>query len=97
MNARPGFAPGPPTEFREMHMQYALKTDTTPDLAAIGQAIAALDPAMLLDLDASGRTLRLSTCATRDELLACLDAAGVADADRGLVQLPSECCGGCGG
>jgi hypothetical protein len=76
-------------------MQYTLDAGASPDLAAIGQAIAALDPAVLLDLDPGARTVRISTLATQRELLDCLRQAGIA-ADQ-LVRLPSECCGGCGG
>ncbi len=78
-------------------IQYTLDTAASPDLAAIEHAIGELDPSALLDLDASGRTLRISTLVTQDELLACLHDAGAADPSRHLVQLPSDCCGGCGG
>ena len=63
----------------------------------IEHALAALDPSALLDRDASGRTFRISTLATKGELLACLHAAGATDPSRHLVQLASDCCGGCGG
>ena len=79
-------------------MEFALRTTgRAPDLAAIEREIAALDPAVLLDFDASGSTIRISTSATDAELLACLQRAGVqADADD-VTRLPSVCCGGCGG
>ena len=78
-------------------MQYTLSTVASPDLAAIEHALAALDPSALLDLDASERTIRISTLMTQDELLACLRDAGAVDASRHLARGPSECCGGCGG
>jgi len=78
-------------------MQYTLTHPALPDLATLEHALSSLDPAMLLDFDARGRTLRLSTCATHAELSAALQAAGVGDAASELMQLPSECCGGCGG
>ena len=78
-------------------IQYTLDTAAWSDLSAISQAITTLDPSAVLDLDASGRTVRIAAVLPLDELLACLDAAGAADASRHLVQLPSDCCGGCGG
>lgn len=78
-------------------MQYTLATDTSPDLAAIEQALATLDPSALIDLDASGHTIRISTLATDQELLRSLRDAGVVDAPQHLARVPSECCGGCGG
>jgi hypothetical protein len=68
-----------------------------PELSVLERALLTLDPAALVDLDASGRTIRMATVLTRPELLACLDAAGLpADPSR-LRQLPSTCCGGCSG
>ena len=79
-------------------MEFSLRTTgATPDLAAIERRLVMLDPAALLDLDASGRTVRISTAATGDELLACLRSAGLAAGADDLVQLPSVCCGGCSG
>lgn len=68
-----------------------------PGLPALDRAIIGLDPAAIVDVDAGGRTLRMATVLTRDELLSCLREAGLpADTSR-LRQLPSVCCGGCGG
>ena len=78
-------------------MQYTLGTDASPDLAAIEQALATLDPSVLIDLDAHGHTIRISTLVTEQELLGSLRDAGVVDASRHLARVPSECCGGCGG
>jgi hypothetical protein len=78
-------------------IQYTLDASASPNLGAIQHALAALDPSALLDLDASGRTIRISTLATQGELLACLHAAGTRDPLQHLLQLPSDCCGGCGG
>ena len=78
-------------------IQYTLDAAAAPDLAAIQHALATLDASALLDRDARGSTLRISTLATQDELLACLHAAGAKDPSQHLVQLPSDCCGGCGG
>ena len=78
-------------------MQYTLGTDASPDLAAIEQALVTLDPSVLIDLDARGHTIRISTLVTEQELLGSLRDAGVVDASRHLARVPSECCGGCGG
>ena len=78
-------------------IQYTLDDAASTDLAAIEHAIATLDPSALLDRDASGHTIRISTLATEQELLGSLRDAGVIDASRHLAQLPSDCCGGCGG
>ena len=78
-------------------MQYTLDTDASPDLAAIEQALLTLDPSALIDLDARGQIIRISTLVTEQELLGSLRDAGVVDASRHLARVPSECCGGCGG
>ena len=68
-----------------------------PDLAAIEQAIADLDPAVLLDYDATAHAVRISAALREDDLLACLRRAGVIAAPQDLERLPSVCCGGCSG
>lgn len=79
-------------------MEFSLHiSGPTPDPAVIEQALLVADPAALLDFDADDRTLRVSTSATKRELLDCLRAAGVIVSDDGLVRRPSVCCGGCGG
>ena len=79
-------------------MEFSLRTiGAPPDLAAIERQLVALDPAALVDLDAGGTTVRISTAATGSELLACLRRAGAAADANDLVQLPSVCCGGCSG
>ena len=77
-------------------MQFILHAGEAPDLAALEQAIADLDPAVLLDADSTGRAVRISTAVTEAELLECLQRAGVPCAPL-LTRVPSECCGGCGG
>jgi len=68
-----------------------------PDLSPLDRAIVGLDPAAIVDVDAGGRTLRMATVLTRDELLSCLQAAGLPAEPSRLRQLPSVCCGGCSG
>ena len=69
----------------------------TPDLASIERAIGDLDPAVLLDTDLSGRTVRISTSLGDDDVLACLRRAGLLALPQDLERVPSVCCGGCGG
>ena len=67
----------------------------SPDIAAIEDAVRAVDPAALVDLD--GSTLRVATSLHPSELTSAIAAAGYPlDADQ-VTQLPSICCGGCSG
>jgi hypothetical protein len=70
---------------------------TAPDLAMLDAAIAAIDPAALVDLAPGGSTIRVATVMTRQELLACLEGSGLPADPWRLRQLPSVCCGGCSG
>ena len=77
-------------------MEYALTADGgLPEFALLEGAVQALDPAALLDLDATGATLRIATWLPGPSLLQCLAEAGVSSAGTRLRQLPSVCCGGC--
>ncbi|QNP40429.1 hypothetical protein [Lysobacter solisilvae (ex Woo and Kim 2020)] len=67
------------------------------DLPAIERAIAALDPAAVLDADAPARIVRISTSLDDEQLLACLRQAGIPVTAAEIERLPSVCCGGCGG
>ena len=78
-------------------MEYTLPGSAPPDLATIQLSLAASDPSALIDFDAGASSLRISTLATEQELLACLHQAGVIDAATRLIRVPSQCCGGCGG
>ena len=79
-------------------MEYAFELPCAiPDLSPLDRAIIGLDPAAIVDVDAGGRTLRMATVLTRDELLSCLREAGLPAEPSRLRQLPSVCCGGCSG
>lgn len=67
------------------------------DIAAIETALQDLDPAGLLDLDQDGKTLRVSTSVTQNELATVLGKAGYSTPLDQIEQVPSVCCGGCGG
>ena len=78
-------------------MQFTLRTCDGRDLARISDALCEIDPAAFCDHDPAGGAIRIATAATRSELVACLSGIGMATGDDDLIQLPSECCGGCGG
>jgi hypothetical protein len=79
-------------------MQFVLDTTgQAPDLAAIEAVVRALDPAALVDLDGNTHSVRIATTLTGGELRTQLRSAGVPAEGAQLVQLPSDCCGGCGG
>ena len=79
-------------------MEYAFELPCAmPDLSPLDRAIIGLDPAALVDMDAGGRTIRMATVLTRDELLSCMRESGLPAEPSRLRQLPSMCCGGCSG
>ena len=65
-------------------------------LDSITGRLVDLDPAALVDIDASGR-LRISTLLADAEVLLALGLAGLAVAASDIERVPSQCCGGCGG
>ena len=79
-------------------MRYTVKNPGgTFDLDAAQARLQAEDPAAMLDLDASGTTLRLATVLLDAELRALVAAAAIGGGVLDLEREPSECCGGCGG
>ena len=68
-----------------------------PDLAEIGSALRNADPAALLDVDRSSHSLRVATSVGAIELVSLLGRAGFPVRGDQVTQLPSVCCGGCGG
>lgn len=67
------------------------------DLAAVADAVRAIDPVGQVDIDKPGKTLRVAAHVEASELVSVLSGAGCAVSDSQVVQLPSICCGGCGG
>ncbi len=68
-----------------------------PDAGRLEDALLAQDPAAVLDLDAEGTLLRVSTWLPAGDLLEVLASAGCPVPEARLRQLPSVCCGGCSG
>lgn len=67
------------------------------DLDTIEQAVRAADPAALVDLDPQGRTVRVAASLDAAQLISILDQAGHPVTQDQVTQVPSVCCGGCGG
>lgn len=78
----------------EFHVETAGKL---PDLDGIQNALCAIDASALVDLDPSGPTLRVSAAVDPGELILLLGRNGYPVDARQVTQLPSTCCGGCGG
>ena len=66
-------------------------------VSAVEQALIHVDPAALVDLDATSTWLRVSTCLDGAELHELVARAGLPVGRADVEQLPSECCGGCSG
>lgn len=78
----------------EFHIRLA---GTRPDLAAIDEAVRAVDPAAVVDIDPTGAVLRVMAAMSADELACRVTGAGHPVAGDEVAQLPSVCCGGCSG
>lgn len=79
-------------------MQYRLPlSGDTPRLPMIEAALLDADPSAIADIDLMSASLRIATQLDHDSLLDVVRGAGVAIGAGELEQLPSECCGGCGG
>ncbi|MGB3268870.1 MAG: hypothetical protein WBA65_02845 [Rhodanobacter sp.] len=72
-------------------------TDAAPDPAVVQDALFDIDPTAVADLDMSGLVLRVSASASAADLIGILRQAGWTVTPEQVVQLPSICCGGCGG
>lgn len=67
------------------------------DVGAIDKVIRAVDPAASVDMDSTSTTLRVAAALDAFDLVRLLNQAGCPVAPRQVRQLPSVCCGGCGG
>ena len=68
-----------------------------PDPGAIEDAIRAVDPAALVDIDPASPVLRVATLVGARELVELMAQAGYRVDPAQVRQLPSTCCGGCSG
>jgi hypothetical protein len=79
-------------------MEFIIKTNgVQPDLGAINDALVMIDPMALADTDTGGSNLLVSAQLGSADLLALLAQAGYPVDWRRLEQVPSVCCGACGG
>ncbi len=67
------------------------------DMAAISEAIFIIDPAALVDIDPATGALRVNAAMSADDLTSAIGGAGQAADGLLVMQMPSHCCGGCGG
>jgi hypothetical protein len=67
------------------------------DLRAIEDVLYDLDPAVIVAMARDGNTLRLTTYIPMTDLLGLIRQAGCRVEPHQVVELPSICCGGCGG
>lgn len=72
-------------------------TQPIADLATIEDAIQTFDPAAQIDVDKLGQNLRVAAFVEGSDLVSLLNRAGYQVNPLQVVQLPSICCGGCGG
>lgn len=78
----------------EFHIALA---DASPDPGVVQGALFDVDPMAVVDLDMSGLVMRISSSATTSDLVDVLRRTGWPVTAEQVVQLPSICCGGCGG
>ena len=79
-------------------MEYHVKlTHPVTDITLIEDAIQSLDPAAQIDIDTPSQALRVAGYLEATDLVALLNRSGCPVEPQQVVQLPSMCCGGCGG
>ncbi|MGS1000085.1 hypothetical protein [Rhodanobacter sp. UC4436_H3] len=72
-------------------------TSASPEPAVVQDALFDVDPTAVVDLDMSGLVMRVSAAASATDLVEVLRQVGWSVTPAQVVQLPSICCGGCGG
>ena len=79
-------------------MEFRIRTNgLQPDLDAINDALTAMDPSALADVESATATLRVSVALGSHDLLAVLAQAGYPVNRKQLEEVAPVCCGGCGG
>ncbi len=67
------------------------------DPTLVQEALWQIDPASVAQLDPDGRQLRVNIETDASELLALLQGIDMPVYASDITQIPSICCGGCGG
>lgn len=67
------------------------------DMAAITDAIHNIDPAALVDIDPATGALRVNAAMSAADVTSAIGTSGQQADGLLVMQLPSNCCGGCGG
>ena len=79
-------------------MEYHIDmTGAKPDLRAIEDVLYDLDPAVVVAMARDSSTLKIATYIPMTDLLSLMQRAGSRVELHQVVELPSICCGGCGG
>lgn len=79
-------------------MEFHIKTQTArPDLDAINRVLVEIDPMAVADIDPLDASLRIAIELSSPELITLLTRAGYPVDWKQLEQVPSVCCGACGG
>ena len=79
-------------------MEYRITVPAAaPDLQRLIKALRAEDPAAMIDLATHQGPLRVDTCLKQSEILALLNDTGFVADEGNIRQMPTTCCGGCGG
>jgi len=79
-------------------MEFHIAThDMRPDLDAIQDTLFDIDSNAMVDLDANGATLRISSFVTIADLIEVLRRTGWNVGEEQVEQMPTICCGGCAG
>lgn len=79
-------------------MEYHIDmTGAKPDLRAIEDVLYDLDPAVVVAMARDDSTLKIATYIPMTDLLGLMQQAGCRVELHQVVELPSICCGGCGG
>jgi len=79
-------------------MEFHIKAEgVTPNLDVINDALLQVDPMAMADIDPESGSLRVAVDLGSPELIALLVRSGYPVDWRRLEQVPSVCCGACGG
>ena len=82
----------------EAGMEFHIKTKgVKPSIDAINAALLEIDPMAVADIEPGGASLRVSAALSSPELIALLTQAGYPVDWKQLEEVPSVCCGACGG